>query len=215
MTPLDSDRQALVVDAVPDARRLALYYLRGRPHLNHLREELLSHAYEGLVQAASTWRPELGTWRGWFPRVVWTQMVHLSRRANTFSVSPKAWRAGSRPPSTVHLGAALPGQESLTVESTLVCPRPLPSEVLAGRDLQAVRAYLLVRARARAPARPTLRPLTPPEVLVGRWWRVRVEGAELEDVGRLEGISRQAVQQSVARLDAWVEEWAASERRAA
>lgn len=209
--PLTVARQELVVAHVHLARLVALEWLGRRTarsaHLvrdDVFRREALVVAQTSLVFAAAQWdgvRP----FNPYATTVVWLGLSRWLRRSFVVPIDLRAHRKGARSYFT-EMDAQLP--DTLT---------PTPFESAERRMARRVvhKAHAAIAAAvAEEDARPRQgrRSRFSPEERVRQWWRVDFLGETLESVGRETGVTREAVRQSVERIRAHFEAWAAQVR---
>lgn len=210
--PLTREQQATVVQWRTLAIKYALKGLRRRG-LGHFEDEAVGIAHAALMDAVRVWVPS----RGSFPSCLklWVashankfmahgaRTVHQSEHARQYtdavSIDSSVRRHGPEAidfdPGDVFVGGVL---EDRSIGD--------PSESVDTRRL--LRAAEVVLPLRVAGGRSGLLAKRSAQLSVELWAKRTLDGAPYEEIGAPHGLSRQAVQQRVARVQAAFEEWA-------
>lgn len=215
MTPLTPEQQALCVQWKGLACKYTLKMMSRRASLAHMMDEAESIAFEALCCAAVNWRPADAP----FPAcLIWqvrkfvnraecqySRVVHHNRH-NDGPTAPHAFSLNE----TVHGGIAYTGESTKTTFLDLVCDESEPpSTDVEVRD--AIEALLealpaMVRTGAgMASARKS----------VSMWEKHVLGGQTFDVIAKRHGISRQAVQCRVEKVNAATLKWAEKVKREA
>ncbi|RKH09009.1 hypothetical protein D7X74_30470 [Corallococcus sp. CA047B] len=208
--PLTAEQRALCAKWLPLAVKLTLQSLNHRGFAHH-EDEAEGLAGIAIVKAARVWEPTRGRFP-WCLRLWVRQEVRIfaCHGAQTVHRSQRAHGVGAY--GVVSLDAKLLPDESDSSAflDFLEAPRVDVAEALdAGRLM--VRAKSEV-ARRLAGWKPTAAKRRVAKESVGLWVARTLEGATLESLAGPLGISRQAVDQRVARVQVVFERWAAEVR---
>ncbi|NBD11817.1 hypothetical protein [Corallococcus silvisoli] len=188
--------------------KLTLRQMARTRRLEHRHDEAEGLAAEALLKAAHAWQPSRSRFP-WFLRYYVRMEVRTFRHhgARVVHVSEREYYRNGRVKDG--LGEAVPLDEGLAA----VMPGPaqdVDGLLDSARLLRRVRGEVSRRLLAARPATAARRRIVAESV--GLWVERTLEGAPLESLASRMGVSRQAVDQRIARVQVAFESWAAEVR---
>lgn len=207
--PLTAEQQATVVKWLPAARKFARRIMARRRSLRHIDDEAYSIGYEAACRAVLTWKPHLGAystclihWIRHFAHMAechYSRVVHLPRKYD----GPSVARAYSLE-AEFHKGDAMHGHD-VTWKDML-----RGNDVIASAEATSALKVLAEHIHEVLSRRGGDRQAR----IAVEWWRRRaVYGDEFGVIAKAHGVSRQAVEQRVARVQRVVDAWSVRVRR--
>lgn len=213
--PLTREQQATVVQW----RGLGIKYMRKALHgrgLGHFEDEAEGLAHVALCEAVRVWVPERGSFpsclKWWVSSVANKFSAHGARTVQQSEHSAEyvdAWSLNRAPYHFLDSGNPAGTWEDLLVNESVGDP----SEPIDSRRL--MRAAEVVLPRRVAGGRDGKIAKRNAQLSVQFWVARMLEDTPYEPLGAPHGLSRQAVQQRVARVQRAFEEWAAELREEA
>jgi hypothetical protein len=209
--PLTSEQRQLCAKWLPLAVKLTLKQMARTRRLDHRHDEAEGLAAEALLKAAHAWRPERSRFP-WFLRYFVRMELRTFEHhgARVVQVSEREYFRRGRVADG--LGEAVPLDGGLAV---VMAAPSLDVEGLidSARLLRRVRGEVSRRLLVGRPATAARRRFVAESVAL--WVERTLEGATLESLASRLGITRQAVDQRVARVHVAFEAWASEVRREA
>lgn len=217
--PLTPEGAALVQRWKGFAVKLADRFLRRSRHLAAHKDDVISEAFCGLVEAARRWKPEKGTFPTYARWWVRQRMLEYDRRGARV-VPLAATQRWTMPTDKSFDAPGLRkfehddgrGESSMHDWFALTDDAMTPDEAIDARALYVAAREQLARRLAGVDAD------SPKHLARGRrkadfYLRNTFEGATLDSISQEYGITREAVRQQVLRVEATFGRWAEDVRR--